>query len=95
MVKPKAKGVNPDRKSGAGPLRWLGDELHHHSGSSCSPVVVKTLCPASLLAIAAGPRGGGRRGVQATHGLHTLLHPGFSDSFYGVTDIFVARDGHP
>ena len=63
----KAKGVNPDRKSGAVPLRRLGGELHRLSGSTYGRAVDKTLRSTSLLSIA------------ATHGLLTLCS-GFSES---------------
>jgi len=53
LGKAKAKGVNPYRKSGVEPLRRFDVEFHHLSDCSCGPVVVETLCPASLLTIAA------------------------------------------
>ena len=61
LGKAKAKGVNPDEKSGVEPLRRLDDELHHHFGNSCSPVVARTLClhPSRLERL--GPRGGSWR----------------------------------
>ena len=49
----KAKGVNPDRKSGAVPLRRLGGGLHRLSGSTYSRAVDKTLRSTSLLSVAA------------------------------------------
>ena len=53
----KAKGVNPDRKSGAVPLRRLGGELHRLSGSTYGRAVDKTLLSTSLLSIAAWRKG--------------------------------------
>ena len=57
----KAKGVNPDRKSGAVPLRQLGGELHRLSGSTYGRAVDKTLRSTSLLSIAAWRKGGSWR----------------------------------
>ena len=73
----KAKGVNPDRKSGAVPRRRLGGELHRLSGSTYGRAVDKTLRSTSLLSIAAWRKGD--HGVWATHGLLTLCS-GFSES---------------
>ena len=55
------KGVNPDRKSGAVPLRRLGGELHRLSGSTYGRAVDKTLRSTSLLSIAAWRKGGSWR----------------------------------
>ena len=81
----KAKGVNPDRKSGAVPLRRLGGELHRLSGSNYGWAVDKTLRSTSLLSIAAWRKGGSWR-LGNPWSPHSLLRiqwihsPSFSKS---------------